>query len=197
MAYRPELAQVRLDLANADLDVTAAKNGLLPRLDLVGSYGRANAGGSRGDAFDIFGGSDSKAYAVGLEFDMPVMRRAEKARYRRSKLGQTQGERVISDTEQGVEAETRQAVVEVQRQWARIAPTLEAVRAREKELETAQARFTSGRSTALEVLIVQRDLIQAQLEEVSARVGYLQALTSLFAAEGTLLERRGIHLPEA
>jgi outer membrane protein TolC len=46
------------------------------------------------------------------------------------------------------------------------------------------------------VLIVQRNYIQAQLEEVSARVGYLQALTSLFAAEGTLLERRGIRLAE-
>lgn len=197
MAYRPELSQVRLDLANADLDVTVAKNGLLPRLDVVGSYGRANGGGARSDAFEVFGGSDNEAYAVGLEFDMPVIRRGEKARYRRSKLNQTQGERVIADTEQAVEAETRQAVVEVQRLWARIEPTQEAVRARERELETAQARFTSGRNTALDVLIVQRDLIQAQLEEVSARVGYLQALSSLFAAEGTLLERRGIRLGAA
>jgi outer membrane protein TolC len=47
MQYRPELAQVRLDLANADIDVLAARNGLLPRLDLVGSYGRANGGRAR------------------------------------------------------------------------------------------------------------------------------------------------------
>jgi outer membrane protein len=197
MQYRPELAQVRLDLANADIDVLAARNGLLPRLDLVGSYGRANGGRARRDAFNAFGGgADDEAYAVGLEFDMPVLRRGEKARYRRSKLNQTQSERIIADSEQAVEAETRQAVVEVQRQWARIEPTQEAVRARQRELETAQARFTSGRSTALDVLIVQRNYIQAQLEEVSARVGYLQALTSLFAAEGTLLERRGIRLAE-
>jgi outer membrane protein len=194
MDYRPELAQARLDLSNADLDVRSAKNSLLPQLDLVASYGESNGANSTGGALNFLDDDDGSSYAIGLEFSTPIPRRAEKARYRRSLLSQTQRERLIADTEQGVETETRRAVVEVERQWAQITPAQEAVHARTRELETAQARYTTGRSTNLDVLIVQRDLIQAQVNEVSARIAYLQALSSLYAAEGTLLDRRGITL---
>lgn len=194
MDYRPELAQARLDLSNADLDVRGAKNSLLPQLDLVASYGETNGANSTGGALDFLDDDDGSSYAIGLEFSTPIPRRAEKARYRRSLLTQTQRERLIADTEQDIESDTRRAVVEVERQLAQITPAQEAVQARTRELETAQARYTTGRSTNLDVLIVQRDLIQAQVNEVSARIAYLQALTSLYAAEGTLLDRRGITL---
>lgn len=194
MDYRPELAQARLDLSNADLDVRSAKNSLLPQLDLVASYGESNGANSTGGALDFLDDDDGSSYAIGLEFSTPIPRRAEKARYRRSLLTQTQRERLIADTEQAIETETRRAVVEVDRQRAQITPAMEAVQARTRELETAEARYTTGRSTNLDVLIVQRDLIQAQVNEVSARIAYLQALTSLYAAEGTLLDRRGIAL---
>ena len=36
------------------------------------------------------------------------------------------------------------------------------------------------------------DLILAQVNEITARVSYIQALVGLYAAEGTLLERRGV-----
>jgi outer membrane protein TolC len=197
MDYRPELAQSRLDVANSDLGVKGAKNELLPNLDLVASVGESNRADSRSGALDFLSGNSGENYAVGIEFDTAILRRAEKARYRRSRLEQTQSERLLSDTEQAIETETRQAVVEVERQWARIAPSTEAVLARTAELDTAQARYATGRSTNLDVLIVQRDLIQARINEVTARTGYLQALASLYAAEGTLLERRGIVLAEA
>jgi outer membrane protein TolC len=46
----------------------------------------------------------------------------------------------------------------------------------------------------LDVLQVQRDYIQSQVDDATARVRYIEALTELYAAEGTLLERRGISL---
>ena len=42
----------------------------------------------------------------------------------------------------------------------------------------------------------QRDLLVSQIAEVEAVIAYRIALTSLFKAEGTLLERRGIEIDQ-
>ncbi len=47
LAHRPELAQARIDLTNRDISRSAAKNALLPTLDLVAWYGNAGLGGSQ------------------------------------------------------------------------------------------------------------------------------------------------------
>lgn len=192
MAYRPELAQARLSLANAELATRRVRNDLLPQVDLVASAGGGADGNHGSDAWNLFEAGRDESYGVGIEVNTALYRRAEKARLLRSELQQTQSERQIADTEQSIETSVRQAIVELRRNWDRLGSTREAVTARTSELETAQSRYESGRSTNLDVLLVQRDLIQAQIDEVAARVGCMQALTSLYAAEGTLLERRGI-----
>lgn len=190
--YRPELAQARLNLANAELSTNRARNDLLPRVDVVASYGGGANGDHGSEAWEHFSDGHDESYGIGIEVETALYRRAEKARLLRSRLQETQGARQVSDTEQAIETAVRQAVVELRRNWDRLGSTREAVTARTSELETAQSRYASGRSTNLDVLLVQRDLIQAQIDEVAARVGCAQALTSLYAAEGTLLERRGI-----
>lgn len=192
MNYRPELAQARLGLANAELGTRRARNDLLPRVDLVATAGGGADGDHSSEAWELLDSGRDESYGIGIEVETALYRRAEKARLLRSELQETQSERQIADTEQAIETAVRQAVVELRRNTDRLASTREAVTARTSELETAQSRYASGRSTNLDVLLVQRDLIQAQIDEVAARVGCAQALTSLYAAEGTLLERRGI-----
>ena len=192
MNYRPELAQARLGLANAELGTRRARNDLLPRVDLVATVGGGADGDHSSEAWNMFEAGRDESYGIGIEVETALYRRAEKARLLRSELQETQSERQIADTEQAIETAVRQAVVELRRNWDRLGSTREAVAARTSELETAQSRYASGRSTNLDVLLVQRDLISAQIDEVAARVGCAQALTGLYAAEGTLLERRGI-----
>ncbi len=192
MNYRPELAQARLSLANAELSTNRAKNDLLPSVDLVATVGGGADGDHGSEAWNMFEPGRDESYGIGIEVNTALYRRAEKARLLRSELQQTQSEHQIADTEQAIETAVRQAIVELRRNWDRLGSTREAVTARTSELETAQSRYASGRSTNLDVLLVQRDLIQAQIDEVAARVGCAQALTGLYAAEGTLLERRGI-----
>jgi len=192
--YRPELAEARLDLANADLETTRAKNGLLPQLDVVGSYGRMSRDESKSGITKYLDDGDFENYRIGLEFQTPIFRRAEEARHKRARLLQTQAERTVASVEQAIEAEVRQAAVEVEKQWERIGATHEAVESRTEQLRVAQGRNEVGKTTNLDVLIVQRDLVQSKLDDVTARIEYVEALTSLYAAEGTLLERRGIAL---
>ncbi len=190
--YRPELAQVRLDLANRDLEVIQTRNGLLPKLDAFASYGRLSSGASYGGATRYLDDSNFDNYEVGLSLEMAPFNRAERARYQRAQFEQKQSEATIKNLEQILEADVRSAVIEVQRQWERIPATQEEVRSRQKQLSVEQDRFRVGKSTTLDVLQVHRDLIQAQVDEVTARIRYIQSLTALYHTEGTLLDRRGI-----
>lgn len=193
--YRPELAQARLQLANRELDVVRTKNGLLPRLDAFASYGRQSLSESLRYSTRDLDNDDYDNFAVGVSLQVPLLNRGEKARYRRARFVEEQAGASVSNLEQLLEAEVRAAVVEVERQWERVLSTRAAVAAREEQLRIQQDRFSVGMSTDLDVLIVQRDLIQSQVGAVTARIEYIEALTKLYKAEGTLLARRGV-VPE-
>ncbi len=197
MQYRPELAQSRLALANLDLETYRAKNAMLPQLDLVTSYGTTSRGNDHGGITRYLASDDYDNYSIGLEFQTPILYRAEKARRTRALLNQEQGTRSLANLEQTISTQVRQAAVEVQKQWDRLGATEEAVKSRTEEVRIAQERNAVGKTTTLDVLITQRDLIQSQIDGITARVNFIEALTSLYAAEGSLLERRGIRLDAA
>lgn len=190
--YRPELAQSRLDLANRDLEVVQTRNGLLPKLDAFASYGRLSSGTSGSDAGKYLDDFTFDYYEVGLSLDLSPLNRGERASHRKALFQQQQAEAAIENLQQVIEAEVRLAVVEAEQQWERIAATKQTVKSREEELMVEKSRFLVGKSTNLNVSQVRRDLIQAQLDELTARVRYIEALTSLYLSEGTLLARRGV-----
>jgi outer membrane protein TolC len=190
--YRPELAQSRLDLANRDLDVVRTRNGLLPRLTAFASYQRLSSGDSTSGIVEHLDDPRFEGYEAGVSLDVSPLNRGERARNDRAELGVDRAEAALSNLEQLVETDVRQAVIEAQRQWEQIAANREVVKSREEELRVERGRFVVGKSTNLDVLQVERNLIEAQLNEVTARVRYIEALTDLYSAEGTLLDRRGI-----
>ncbi|MBN1900539.1 TolC family protein [Candidatus Sumerlaeota bacterium] len=190
--YRPELSQVRLDQVNKKLEVVRARNGLLPKLDAFASYGRLSSGDSSSDAARYLDDSDFDNYEVGLNFELSPANRAEKARHERAKLEEERARAAISNLAQLIEAEVRRAVIEAQRQAQRIPATGKVVESREEELRIEKSRFRVGLSTNLDVLRIERDFIQAQLDELTARVRYIQSLSALYYSEGTLLLRRGV-----
>ncbi len=193
-AFRPDLAQARLDVANGDLAVIETKNGLLPRLDAFASYGVNSRGAGAGAWARHLDDTTYEAFEAGLNFSMTLGRRAEKARHLRAKLQAGQAEAALCNLEQLAETEVRAALVEAGRQFAQLAASRQEVAQREKELAVETEEFRLGRSTNLNVLQVQRDLVQAKLAEASARAGYYQARAGLHRAEGTLLTRHGIVL---
>ncbi|MBN2307681.1 MAG: TolC family protein, partial [Candidatus Hydrogenedentes bacterium] len=196
MQFRPDLAQSRLDLANQELAVIESKNGLLPRLDAFASYGLTSRGAQTSSWAQHLDDTTYDQFEVGLSFSTALGNRAEKARYRRAKLQQDQAQMAIRNLEQSIESDVRTAVVSATSLRERIAASRKEVSSREKELAVETDQFRLGRSTNLDVLQVQQNLIQAKLEEATARVRYLQALAALFREEGTLLIRRGIVLED-
>ena len=90
----------------------------------------------------------------------------------------------------------RRAVIAVQSQWERVQAAREAVTAREEELRIERDRYQVGMARNLDVLAIQRLLIETRVQAVEAEVGYLKALVDLHRAQGTLLEHRGVTLAD-
>ncbi|MFP4501679.1 MAG: TolC family protein [Candidatus Hydrogenedentota bacterium] len=195
-AYRPELRQQELAIANRSLDVMRRDNERLPRLDISASYGRTSLGDDFGGGLSYLEDSNFDNYNLALELQTPILNRAEKARHTRATLAQERAQADLARIEHDIRAGVRQAAIEVDKQWERIGATEEAVRSRVEELRIERDRYQAGRATNLDVLQVQRLLIQAQVGAISARVRYIQALSDLYAAEGTLLARRGVRIAQ-
>lgn len=195
-AFRPDLGQARLDVANGDLQVLQTKNGLLPRLDAFAAFGTSSSGVGAGAWNDYLDDTTYRQFEVGVTFSMTLGRRAEKARYQSAKLQTAQAEAALRNLEQAIESEVRKAIVEAQREMEQIAASRQEVLSREEELKIETEQFRLGRSTNLNVLQVQQNLVQAKLAEATAHVRYLEGITALYEAEGTLLTRRGVVLDE-
>ena len=189
--YRPDLIQARLELQKGHIAVVHTRNGLLPRLDLFINLGGSSYATSFEDAAPDL---DTPYYDVntGLTLTLPVPGSRKTAEHRQSFLAAREQELLLGNMEQLVERDVRIAYLEVGSALERIEATRVVRELQEVNLASEQEKFRVGRSTNLQVALVQRNLTEAQLEEAHTRVSYLTALTSLYLSEGTLLERNGI-----
>lgn len=192
---RADLNQARLKVIRNKLQVKATQNGLLPRLDFFVRLGRTGLAGDDAAAIRGYGRDDTYDLSAGLQFEYKLGNRAAEARARRAKVSRKQALAALENLKRQIAAEVRKAIIEVKRAAAQIKASAATVRLRRKTLQAEQKRFEVGRSTALMVAQAQRDLLQARLKRLNARINYRQALIALHVADGTLLARRLIEAP--
>ncbi len=190
---RPELAQARLQLERGDLVVLQTRNGLLPRLDFFVTLGATGYAASFGDSLDVGDGHDITA---GLTLNLPLGNSAARASERRAVLSRRQAEISLENLAQLVEVDVRGAWIEAGRLREQVTATAATRRLQDEKLRAETEKFRVGKSTAFLVAQAQRDLLQAENDELSAVVGLLKALVDCYRLEGTLLERRGITLAD-
>jgi outer membrane protein TolC len=190
--YRPDLRQAQIDLANGELEVVRTENGLLPQLDLVADYSLAGSGNRYGNSLEKIGDRDFPTYRVGLQFSYSLQNRAANAAYRRATFQRRLAEEAIRNFCQIIDVDVRTAIIEIERTRRLIDSTRVTEALRIRELEAESEKFRVGRSTQINVNQAQRDLVQAQLDRVTAEVANIKAYLGLYRAEGTALLRRGI-----
>lgn len=62
--------------------------------------------------------------------------------------------------------------------------------------EAKQERYRVGRTNAYQVVLSQRELLEAQVREAESLITYLKELTQFYRFEGTLLQRHGVQFKE-
>jgi outer membrane protein TolC len=188
---RPELEESRLQLQRQELEVVRTRNGLLPRLDLFVNLGKSGFANSFGGAYRDLDGEGYDA-SVGLRFEHALGNREGRSTDRRARFVRLQAEEALRNLEQLVELDVRQAWLEVDRARQQVEASAATRRLQEEVLRAEQEKFQVGRSTALQVAQIQRDLLASQVAEIEALIDVRKALVRLYRMEGTLLRRRGL-----
>jgi len=220
---RTEMRQLDLDLKNRQIEVDYTKNQLLPSVDLTGSFTQTGLGGRQvilnpsnpfgadptgyipGGLSDTFGqlfgfcSAGSKtcnftAYSAGLSIQIPLKNRAAQADNARALTDKRIAENRLGSTAQQIALDVRNTLTQVEMNRARIEAAQKARELAERRLQSEQKKFDLGASTIRFVLEEQRNVTQAQTDEIAALVNYTKALVEFDRATGMTLKKNNIQL---
>ena len=131
----------------------------------------------------VFGNPDNQ-WQAGITFSMPLQNRTAKGNYRQAKASlnraKTNAELLRQQTRQTV----RTTVRDVQLAIKALEATRKTSLATLKRLEAEQAKFASGRSTTLDVLIAQQAYSQALSQQNLTSINYANSLAELDRIQG-------------
>ncbi len=212
---RPEMRQALLDMKNKDIDVTYTKNQKLPILDVTASYNQNGIGGRLlvrsgiggaasqeipggiGDAFRNLFGYNYTGYQMGFSFVLPLGNKAAEADYSRALNERQLSQSKLEATAQSVALEVRNAITQVEMNRARIETAQITRQLALQRMEAEQTKFGLGTSTLRFVLEEQRNVAQAETNELQSIVNFTKSLVDLDKAMGMSLKKNNIEIDKA
>jgi outer membrane protein TolC len=208
LSHRPELTQSRIDLTNRDINKKAARNALLPAVDLFAFYGASALGGDpvgiNGFPQTSYGGAvanlfDSSApdKGVGFQLTIPIRNRSAQADQVRSELEYRQAQMRLQQLQNQIRIEVRNAQFALQQNRARVDAARKGVALGQQSLDAEQKKYALGASTNFLVLQAQRDLAAAESNLVTAMAAYEKSRVELDRVTGLTLVHNGIDLDDA
>lgn len=209
---RPEIRQAQVDLKNREVTRKAARNALLPSVDVVAFYGGTGLSGVQNplategpilaptgfaDVLERAFNNSSPDYSVGLSLVIPLRNRAAQADQVRSELEYHQAELRIQQLKNQIGIEVRNALFNVRQNRARVAAAKKARDLAQNNFDIQQKMLSLGASTSANVLAAGRDLALAESNLVAASTAYERARVEMDRATGSTLDRLGISLGDA
>ena len=217
LARRPDLKITAKSLESNELNVSVAKNQMLPGLDLKFSYWSPGISGDRllyldnnpflgviigtekGSATDSLRDALKSVYknwTVGLTLSLPLGNILTRSNYALARLQMRQTMARLKTQVQQAGLEVSDAITTIETNAKRVAATRVARELAQKRLEAEGKKMLVGLTTNYFVLQYQEALATAQSQEIKAVVDYNLALARLEKATGTALESRNIKLSQ-
>ncbi len=222
---RPELAQLRIQVENAKINLTGAHNALLPQLNLVGNVSNPGAGGPFNTAPyinpitqqpgtrpqplnpDLIGGYGNILsqlfgvpnvnYAVGFQLNIPLRNRSAQAAYIQQDLQLRQTELNVQKQINQIRADVQNGLIAVTNARSRYQSAQQTRVLQEQVVDAEQKKYELGASTSYLVIQHQTDLANARQAEVAALTTYALAKLQMDLATGTILDNNNISVDEA
>ncbi|HEU5232136.1 MAG TPA: TolC family protein [Terriglobales bacterium] len=213
LQHRPELAQARIDLSNRSISKRAARNALLPTVDLVANYGGTGLAGAlnpnftatgtpslpnNGGYFDALSAtSGHPTYFAGVSVNIPIRNRAAQADQIRSELEYRQAEVRLQQLENTIAIDVRNAQFAVQQNRAAVDSALKAREFATQSLDAEQKKLAQGLSTTYNVLTQMSNVSTAESNLVNAMSAYESSKLQLDIVTGRTLETLGVNIQDA
>jgi len=222
---RPDVAQSRIQLNNADIILSGTRNALLPSLSAIGDF-RSNAlVGSQNtvlgppnatsgllatppiaDPFFVGGygtvlaqlfGRNFPTYSVGLSLTIPLRNRAAQANLATASVNLRQNQLLLQRQINQIRVDVQNAITAVNQARTQYEAAVKGRVLQEQTLDADQKKLALGATTVYQVIQDQRDLTTAAAAEVTAQATYAGARVQLDVATGSTLANNNVEFDEA
>ena len=209
-----ELRRQKWIIKQRELELVAAKNLILPRLDMVGryrflgmgqelinqDYAPFEAGGADPlagtDAYSTLFSGQFQEWQAGAQFLMPLGFRRELATVRHHQLQLARERARLQDEELEASHALVDAVRNVDTNFALAQTNFNRRVAAERQVEAVQAAYDANTVTLDQLLDAQRRRAEAESSYYRALVDYNRSISQLHYRKGSLLEYNGVFLAE-
>jgi outer membrane protein len=220
LARRPDLEQNRIQVENSKIALAGSRSSLLPTLDVTG-YMQHNAltgdvntivgpGGVQpphnADPYFIGGYGNALGqvfrrnfpdYSIGFQLIVPIRNRTAQADYIRDQVTLRQQEVSSQKAINNARVDVQNALIGVIQARAGYQSAVKARILQEQTLDAENKKYQLGASTAFIVVQTQRDLAQAQSDEVTALATYSRARVQLSLSTADVLDVYNVSIDEA
>ncbi|MES1168247.1 MAG: TolC family protein, partial [Oleiharenicola lentus] len=187
--HRPDYQQARLIIKRSSINARQQLNQLLPRVDLVGSYGYNGLDADRGASRRMVQDKDYRSYSWGVVASVPLTFTTERGRYRAAKLQERQAETQLQQVEQNIVVQVGNAAGQIETSQKRIQADRQARELAQATLTAEEKRLRFGQTSTYQVSQYQRFLSQAEVAEAAAHSDYAKSLAEYDRQLGVTLEK--------
>src|ERR1019366_338772 len=148
----PDYQQALLAVKSGDINNRLLRNQLLPRVDLVGSYGYNGYDTERSVSQRMVRNNDYRAYSYGVQVTVPLTSATERGRARAAKLQLHQAETSLQGLEQTIVVSIGNAAGRIETAYKRVIATREARELGQRTLDGEIKRLTTSNGSTFYVL---------------------------------------------
>ena len=210
LVQRVELRRQKWQIKRRELEMIAAKNQLLPRLDAVGRYRWLGAGDELLDpdrngippfqpdssAFESLTSGNFQEWELGLQLTMPIGFRRGMAAVRHHQALLARERLLLQEMELEISHQLSDAVRDVAFNYQVAQTNFNRRSAAADEVTAVQTIYDVGNITLDQVLDAQSRRAEAESAYYRSLVDYNRAIMRLHYRKGSLLEYNGVYLAE-
>ena len=210
LARTVEVRRQKWVVEQRELELIAAKNYLLPRLDAVGTYRWLGMGNklieSRGgtgnfrlpgsNAYQSMTNGAFQEWQVGLELSFPLGYRKEMAGVRHAQLSLARERAKLQEFELEISHQLAHFIRDMESGYVLSQTNFNRRMAAQRQVKAVQAAYETQMTTLDVLLKAQRQLADAETAYYRALVGYVASIAGVHYRKGSLLEYNAVHLAE-
>ena len=202
-----EIRQVKWRVKQRELELIAAKNYLLPKLNFVAEHKWQGLGDNLLDGNSDFRQIDSGAYQsmltgdfqntnLGLTLDVPIGFRLGLSTVRNAQLKLARERAILQEIELEASHQMAWAIRDLEQHIVLTQTNFNRRVAAQRNVEAVTAAYETGTITLDVLLQAQRFLAQAESDYFRSLVNYNKAIAQVHYRKGSLLEYNGVYLAE-
>ena len=201
----PELRKQKWAVKQRELELTASRSFMLPRLDFEGGYGvsgvsdrgligRGGAYSALGDSYTMGGGGHNGW--LGVTLSAPLGFRQEIAGVRHAELSLAKARKILQEQELELTHQLNDSFGEISLAYQQMQTTLASYQAATNEVRATTTSYDNGATTLDQVLQAQRRRSEAETSYHHSVIDYNLAIMTLHYRKGSLLEYNNVCLAE-